>query len=551
MAVLIAAPRHHRAQRRHPDDPARVRHHPAERCSGSSPATASRSPRCSSSAAGSATSSAPAACSSSAPRSSASARSSRRSRPASSCLVIGEAIIEGIGASLMLPATHGHPLEHVPRPRAGHRVRGLGRGHGRRGRVRAAARRVPHHQLLVALGVPHQRDRRAVRHRRRAAVHAPQPPRRAGASASTCPARCSSPRACSCSCSASARARTYGWWTPLQGVRRSLGVDLWPASDADLDRAGRVPARRRAALRVLPGAASQGARRHATRCSSSATSRGPAFRYGIVTLLLLAMGQVAFLLVHVGACCRTAGTSRAVDTGLWLVPSGRRSSSSASQIGSWLTRRIGTTNVVRAGLLLEAVGLARHGARRSRPTSRSWRCCPGFALFGIGIGFAGSQLNNVILSDVPPERSGAASGANSTVRMIGAVARHRDHRARCSASQTIRHAVETLTGAADLPARRPASARRPDPRQRGEASRPSPGCRPRSRPPSARRSSTPWSRAARRRCSSPPASCSWRSALSMLIPQIGGGRDAAVDEEDPAELARRTSEALGESVAVQ
>ena len=44
---------------------------------------------------------------------------------------------------------------------------------------------------------------------------------------------------------------------------------------------------------------------------------------------------------------------------------------------------------------------------------------PGFALFGLGIGFAGSQLTNVILSDVEPEKSGAASGANSTVRMIG------------------------------------------------------------------------------------------------------------------------------------
>ena len=37
----------------------------------------------------------------------------------------------------------------------------------------------------------------------------------------------------------------------------------------------------------------------------------------------------------------------------------------------------------------------------------------------MGIGFGGSQLTNVILSDIAPEKSGAASGANSTVRMIG------------------------------------------------------------------------------------------------------------------------------------
>lgn len=38
----------------------------------------------------------------------------------------------------------------------------------------------------------------------------------------------------------------------------------------------------------------------------------------------------------------------------------------------------------------------------------------GLVPFGSGIGFAGSQLNNVILSDVPPERAGSSSGANTT-----------------------------------------------------------------------------------------------------------------------------------------
>jgi hypothetical protein len=45
---------------------------------------------------------------------------------------------------------------------------------------------------------------------------------------------------------------------------------------------------------------------------------------------------------------------------------------------------------------------------------------PGLVLFGIGIGFAGSQLTNVILSDIPNDRSGAASGANTTTRQLGA-----------------------------------------------------------------------------------------------------------------------------------
>jgi hypothetical protein len=41
-------------------------------------------------------------------------------------------------------------------------------------------------------------------------------------------------------------------------------------------------------------------------------------------------------------------------------------------------------------------------------------------LFGIGLGFASSQLTNVVLSEIPRDRTGTASGANSTVRQFGA-----------------------------------------------------------------------------------------------------------------------------------
>ena len=53
-------------------------------------------------------------------------------------------------------------------------------------------------------------------------------------------------------------------------------------------------------------------------------------------------------------------------------------------------------------------------------TSRAltWAALPALMTSGY-IGFAGSQLNNVILADVPLHRSGAASGANTTVRQVG------------------------------------------------------------------------------------------------------------------------------------
>ncbi|HEX4491020.1 MAG TPA: MFS transporter [Acidimicrobiia bacterium] len=143
----------------------------------------------------------------------------------------------------------------------------------------------------------------------------------------------------------------------------------------------------------------------------------PAFRFGTTTLLLMAMGQVAFLLVMSVVLQDGRGLS-AIETGLWLVPSGV-AIVAGSQLGNWMTRRIGTTNVVRAGLCLVATGLAACAVALT-PSLAFAALLPGFVLLGVGIGFAGSQLNNVILSDVPADRAGAASGANTTVRMIGA-----------------------------------------------------------------------------------------------------------------------------------
>ena len=40
-------------------------------------------------------------------------------------------------------------------------------------------------------------------------------------------------------------------------------------------------------------------------------------------------------------------------------------------------------------------------------------------VFGLGVGFASSQLTNVILSDIDPDKAGVASGTNTTVRQVG------------------------------------------------------------------------------------------------------------------------------------
>ena len=48
-----------------------------------------------------------------------------------------------------------------------------------------------------------------------------------------------------------------------------------------------------------------------------------------------------------------------------------------------------------------------------------WALLPGLLCHGVGIGFATSQLTNVVMSDIPPQKAGSASGAASMVRQVG------------------------------------------------------------------------------------------------------------------------------------
>src|SRR4029077_5637479 len=75
--------------------------------------------------------------------------------------------------------------------------------------------------------------------------------------------------------------------------------------------------------------------------------------------------------------------------------------------------------VVQLGLVLEVLGLVVIAFVVS-PSITFSDLLLGWGLFGFGIGFASSQLTNVILTDIPAEKSGVASGTNSTVRQVGA-----------------------------------------------------------------------------------------------------------------------------------
>jgi hypothetical protein len=69
-------------------------------------------------------------------------------------------------------------------------------------------------------------------------------------------------------------------------------------------------------------------------------------------------------------------------------------------------------------MALEAVGVLATALLLAPGVSGLVLAVPLF-VYGMGVGFATAQLANVVLSEVPPARSGLASGANSTMRQVG------------------------------------------------------------------------------------------------------------------------------------
>jgi len=141
------------------------------------------------------------------------------------------------------------------------------------------------------------------------------------------------------------------------------------------------------------------------------------FRYGLITTSVLAMGQLGVFFI-LPIYLQDAKHLSAETNGLWMVPAGMFIIV-GSQLGGRLVRHVGVTRVVQLGLVLEVLGLVVIAFVVS-PSITFSDLLLGWGLFGFGIGFASSQLTNVILTDIPAEKSGVASGTNSTVRQVGA-----------------------------------------------------------------------------------------------------------------------------------
>jgi EmrB/QacA subfamily drug resistance transporter len=208
---------------------------------------------------------------------------------------------------------------------------------------------------------------------------------------------------------------TYGWWRPLKEFS-VVGHGVWPVSRA----VSIMPIVLTVSIAVLVWfyfVERAKERRGEHPLFPFAHLRIKTYRYGLLTGLVLAMGQFGLSFV-LPVFLQGARLLTPEQNGWWQFPTGVFIIIGA-QVGGRLIRAVGVTIVVRLGLFSYAAGMLLIWHAVSLDIT-ALRLVPGLAFYGVGIGFAGAQLTNVVMSEIPAESSGVASGANTTVRQVGA-----------------------------------------------------------------------------------------------------------------------------------
>ena len=231
---------------------------------------------------------------------------------------------------------------------------------------------------------------------------------------------------------------TYGWLAPVKSLTVGAAA-LWPSSR---------PVSVTPMLFVLSAIIlvafyrleRSKERRDAGPLFEFGQLRHRGFRYGLIATGIIALSQFGLIFV-LPVYLQNGIHLSAWRNGLWQLPTGIFIVVGA-QGGGRLTRRFGPTTVVRIGIVLASAGFLSIALAIS-PHLTFLSLLPGFVLYGVGAGFASSQLTNVVLSDIDADKAGVASGANTTIRQVGAALGVATMGAVFSA-QTIRHAISAV-----------------------------------------------------------------------------------------------------------
>lgn len=207
---------------------------------------------------------------------------------------------------------------------------------------------------------------------------------------------------------------SYGWLLPTRPLEVG-GAQLWPAG---------------APLSVIPPAVALAGlvffaffrwERHRVDSGEEAMFdfgllRVASFRFGLIATAIAAGAQAAMMLA-LALFVQDGKQLSAYDNGIWLLPVGLAMLATAP-LAAVLVGRFGAVGVARGGLCLQAIGLTVL-ALRTVATSSLIDVAPGLIAYGAGVGLATSQLTSVIMGEVAGAKAGVAAGSNSSVRQAG------------------------------------------------------------------------------------------------------------------------------------
>lgn len=135
---------------------------------------------------------------------------------------------------------------------------------------------------------------------------------------------------------------------------------------------------------------------------------------GITSILALSQAGLSF---SIPVFLQAVKHLNALDTGVAMLPMSL-SLLVAAPASAMLSKYISPKRIVQMGLILNALGFLtlRFGIQ---VTATQWAMAPGFILFGVGMGFMMSQLSNLAISAVSVHEAGEVSGVNGTFRTVG------------------------------------------------------------------------------------------------------------------------------------
>ena len=206
--------------------------------------------------------------------------------------------------------------------------------------------------------------------------------------------------------------RNYGWWTP-SGPFELFGL-TWPFESISI-----IPFLLGfgvVALALFIVVEHRRARGGKFFLFDVDLWRYPAFRYGNLAGTIVSLGEFGLLFALPLFLQAVIGYS-AFETGLVFL-SLAVGAFFAAPMAAKVAHAWGARRAVTIGMVLEAVGILATSVLISVDVSGLALALPLF-VYGVGVGFATAQLTSIVLSDIPPERSGLASGANSTMRQVG------------------------------------------------------------------------------------------------------------------------------------